>query len=266
MKYYYYDLDGGYHLSDSKENDTYKLLKPINYINIVNITIDELINIENDNILLTNYIINKILEDNNRFYKLICNSISSYNYKLYYNDKLQIIFYNYSQLYNYIELITRFYKYVDIYKIPNDFIVFRKFSPSLSYDPKLRVTKEIKKEIMYSVISTSYKYKFPLFEWGTPNGCLYLIKVNKYAKYIVHSNKYNDQNEITLAPGIINIIEIKKLNAPFKVNNYDEELFSDYIDPNGLNRDIIICICEYKSYDLKTITNMIYKNSLIKNQ
>jgi hypothetical protein len=265
MKYYYYNLDGGYHLSDTNENDNYKLLKLINYKNIDYIGITELLTIENNNNLLIKDIFNKILKDCDRSYKLLCNSISSYNYKLYYNNKLKIIFYNYSQLNNYIELLTRFYKYVDIYKIPNDFIVFRKFSPSLSYDPKLRVTKEVNEEYMYSVISTSYKYKFPLYDWGTPNGCLYLIKINKDSKYIVHPNGNNTQHEITLAPGIIKINKIKKLKAPFDVDYYDEELFSDYIDPTGLNRDIIICICEYKSYNLETIIEQLHKNSIINN-
>lgn len=265
MKYYYYDLDGGYHLSDTKENEDYKLLKLINYTNIEYISITELVNIENDNNLLIKDIFNKILKDDDRSYKLLCNSISSFNYKLYYNSKSKIIFYNYSQLTNYIKLITRFYKYTNTYKFSEDFIVFRKFSPSLSYDPKLRVTKEVNKEYMYSVISTSYKYKFPLYDWGTPNGCLYLIKVNKDAKYIVHPNGNNTQNEITLAPGTIKINKIKKLKAPFDIDYYDEELFTDYIDPNGLNRDIIVCICEYKSYDLETIIDLLHKNSVIKN-
>lgn len=232
--YYYYDADGEYHILKNKIHNA-KPLRDINYNKIIDIDINELTTIEYETINKINKLLNQIDIDNDKDYKKLCRSIQNYNFKLNIkDDNLNISFNDYSHRNHYIKMIENFYNFADKYKFTENFTVFRKFSPSEIYDPHLRIFGDINKEIMYSVISTSYKYHFPLYEWGSSNGCLYIINVNKDCPYVIHNYDKFTQYEITLAPGLIYIKEIKKLNETF------------------------IFICDYQPYNLKELLTILW--------
>ena len=232
--FYYYDTDGEYHILINNDNNKAKPIRYIDYSKFNNIYINDLIKIENETVNKITKLLNHIDIDNNKEYNLLCKSIQNYNFRLNIKDEnLKVIFHDDSHRNHYINMIKNFYNFTNRYKFTENFIVFRKFSPSEIYDPQLRIFGDVNKEKMYSVISTSYKYNFPLYEWGTPNGCLYIINVNKDSPYIIHNYDKFTQYEITLAPGLIHIKQIKKLN------------------------DVFIFICDYEPYSFNELLKNI---------